>query len=103
MVALRCKSLASLDCKLTQAAYEAEDKDYDRYSQHTADQINKGIVEGIEKGKLEGIEEGLQKGEKDKAIKMARKLLFKGVDIETILEAAEILSAEEIQSLKTGL
>lgn len=29
-----------------QTAYEAEDKEYDRYSQHTAEQVEKGKVEG---------------------------------------------------------
>ena len=32
-----------------QAAYEAEDKEYDRYSQHTAEQVKKGEIAASER------------------------------------------------------
>ncbi len=58
---------------------------------------------GLEKGIKEGIKEGMQKGkiegEKQKAIEIAKKLLLKDLDIETIINLTD-LSVEEIKQLK---
>ena len=74
-----------------QAAYEAEDEEYDRYSQHTADQINKGKEEGLQEGKLEG--------QREKQLEIARNMLSLDIEIEKIAKATN-LSLEKIASLK---
>lgn len=53
------------------AAYEAEDKDYDRYSEHTAELVKEGEKEGRKEGREEGRKEGKES--------MLRKLFEKGV------------------------
>ena len=63
---------------------------------------NKGLEEGLEQGIQQGIEQGIQQGiqqaSKAKSIEIAKKLLAKKIDIETIIESTG-LSKEEIQSL----
>ncbi|MBP2071268.1 MULTISPECIES: Rpn family recombination-promoting nuclease/putative transposase [Thermoanaerobacterium] len=56
--------------------------------------IEKGIKQGIK----EGMEKGIEKGEKEKSIKIAKKLLKEGMDIDRIAEITE-LSKEEIKKL----
>ena len=70
--------------------YEAEDKEYDRYSQHTDELVSKSKAEGEAKGRAEG--------EKAKAVEMARKLLRRGRLIKEIAEDSG-LTEEEIRSL----
>ena len=61
--------------------------------------IKIGKKEGIDIGKKEGIEIGEKKGEHNAQLKMAQKLLAKGIDEENIAELTG-LSIEEIQALK---
>ncbi len=76
-------------------AYDDEDKQYDRYSQHTAEVASKGkaegIAEGIEKGKAEGIAEELLKA----ALGMKRM----NIPTAQIVEATG-LSAAEISAIR---
>lgn len=65
------------------ANYEAEDKEYDRYSQFTAEQIAKGKAEG----------------EKAKAIEIARGMLKDNLPISTIVKYTG-LSEDEIKEIK---
>jgi predicted transposase/invertase (TIGR01784 family) len=41
--------------KEVKAIYDAEDKEYNRYSQHTAAEVAKGQAQAIENGKKEGL------------------------------------------------
>ena len=61
------------------AAYDAEDREYDRYSQHTAEQISKG--------------------EKSARIEVARNLLAMNLTVDQI-EKATGLSSEDIKGIK---
>ena len=62
---------------------------------------NEGREEGLAKGKAEGLEEGLAKGREEGEAKaklaMAKSMLEKGIDIETIVSITG-LTAEEIMS-----
>ncbi len=53
---------------------------------------------GKEQGKEEGIEQGIEQGEKQKSMKIAKNLLAKGIDINTIIETTG-LTKEEIEEL----
>ena len=48
--------------------------------------------------KEEGVKEGIKEGEHKKALKIAKKLLEKGQDIDTVMDATE-LTEEEIKRL----
>jgi predicted transposase/invertase (TIGR01784 family) len=61
------------------AAYDAEDREHDRYSQHTAEQISKG--------------------EKSARIEVARNLLAMNLTVDQI-EKATGLSSEDIKGIK---
>lgn len=58
-----------------------------------------GKKEGKEEGKKEGKKEGKMEGSQEEKIKIAKKLLALGIDLEDIKKATE-LSKEEIQKLK---
>ncbi len=72
-----------------------------------ADGIKKGMKQGIKEGKKEGIKEGLEKGKKEgmqqgskeRSIEIAKNMLKKGFDHETISDCTG-LSKEEILSIK---
>ena len=54
--------------------------------------------EGRQEGRQEGIQEGRQEGREEERIKIAKKMLQKGNDVETIIEMTE-LSREKVESL----
>ena len=58
-----------------------------------------GKEEGLKEGKEEGIKEGLKEGAKKKSFDIAKRMLEKGIDIETIPELTG-LTAEEVSMLK---
>ncbi len=58
-----------------------------------------GKEEGLKEGKEEGIKEGREEGAKQKSFDIAKRMLEKGIDIETILELTS-LTAEEVSMLK---
>jgi len=60
--------------------------------------IEKGREEGFEKGRDEGFEKGIGKGERKKAVEMAKKLKRKGIAIDIISETSG-LSKEEVEKL----
>jgi predicted transposase/invertase (TIGR01784 family) len=62
------------------------------------DAIRKGLAEGMEKGKAEGIVEGIEKGEKLKAIEIAKNAKTLGLPIEQIQHLTN-LSTKEIEKL----
>ena len=55
--------------------------------------------EGLKEGKEEGIKEGLKEGAKKKSFDIAKRMLEKGINIETISELTG-LTAEEVSMLK---
>ena len=58
-----------------------------------------GKEEGLKEGKEEGIKEGRAEGAKQKSFDIAKRMLEKGIDIETISELTG-LTAEEVSMLK---
>ena len=86
---LRAFELAKLSTlpDTVRASYDDEDREYDRYSQHTAEQIR--MAE--KSGKIEGNFEG--------KIEVARKLLAMNLTVDQI-EKATGLSSEDIKSIK---
>lgn len=75
--------------------YEYREKAELDYMDAMAYLSEKAQKEGMEKG----IQEGIKEGEKKAKLEDARKMLQKGIDIETIIEITE-LSREEIEDLK---
>jgi predicted transposase/invertase (TIGR01784 family) len=73
------------------ASYDDEGREYDRYSQHTAQQIRMAEKSGKIEGKVEGKIEG--------KIEVARKLLAMNLTMDQI-EKATGLSSEDIKSIK---
>jgi predicted transposase/invertase (TIGR01784 family) len=71
-----------------------EQSDYDYYWNIST----RSAINTLDAAKKEGIEEGLQKGEKNKAIEMAKKMLAKNRPIDEIVEFTE-LTEEEIKSI----
>ena len=58
-----------------------------------------GREEGHKVGKEEGLKEGREEGAKQKSCDIAKRMLEKGIDIETISELTG-LTAEEVSMLK---
>ena len=58
-----------------------------------------GLKVGREEGHKEGIKEGRAEGAKQKSFDIAKRMLEKGIDIETISELTG-LTAEEVSMLK---
>ena len=80
-------------------AYDAENIQYARVSQYTAEVVAKGEAKGIEKGKVEGIKEGIVEGEKKGLLKAA--LGMKRMNIPTSqIATATGLSASEVDAIK---
>ena len=61
-----------------------------------------GLEEGREEGRKEGKEEGRAEGVKQNSFDIAKRMLEKGIDIETISELTG-LTAEEVSSLRKEL
>ncbi len=61
-----------------------------------------GKEEGLKEGKEEGIKEGRVEGVKQNSFDIAKRMLEKGIDIETISELTG-LTAEEVSSLRKEL
>ena len=61
--------------------------------------LKEGREEGREEGHKEGIKEGRAEGAKQKSFDIAKSMLEKGIDIETISELTG-LTAEEVSRLK---
>ena len=61
-----------------------------------------GKEEGLKEGKEEGKEEGRAEGVKQNSFDIAKRMLEKGIDIETISELTG-LTAEEVSSLRKEL
>ena len=77
--------------KEVKAIYDAEDIEYNRYSQHTQQMVEKGEATGVEKGIAEGEKKGLLKA----ALGMKR------MNIPTAqIVTATGLSAAEIDAIK---
>lgn len=60
--------------------------------------IEEGIEQGIQQGIEQGIEQGIQQGEKKAKMETAKKMLEKGIEIDTIIEITG-LNKEEIMKL----
>ena len=61
--------------------------------------MNSMKLEGLEEGIEQGIEQGLKTGEKNKAIKIAKNMINKNIDINVISEVTG-LNVEELENLK---
>ena len=61
--------------------------------------LKEGREEGHKEGKEEGIKEGRAEGSKQNSFDIAKRMLKKGIDIETISELTG-LTAEEVSMLK---
>ena len=68
----------------------------------TYNQIEYARETGREEGHKEGKEEGIKEGAKKNSFDIAKRMLEKGIDIETISELTG-LTAEEVSSLKEEL
>ena len=64
--------------------------------------IDDSYQKGKEEGKEEGIAEGMEKGMSQRSLEIARKMLAKGMDEDTIMDLAG-LTAEEIKLLKAEM
>ena len=60
--------------------------------------LKEGKKKGIKEGRKEGMKEGMKKGKREEKLETAKKMIEKGIDIETIIDVTG-LSKEEIQSL----
>ena len=60
--------------------------------------IEKGIAKGREEGLTQGREEGIAEGETQKALEIARAMLAKGLDAETIAELTK-LTVDDVRKL----
>jgi predicted transposase/invertase (TIGR01784 family) len=54
----------------------------------------KKFDEGIQQGIQQGLQQGIQQGEKDKALTIAKGMLAKGIDIQTISELTGLTNIE---------
>ena len=91
--------------------YEEQDKEFDRYSDHTDDLVKEGEEkalakgreegreDGIKKGREEGRKEGLKKGRESEKTSIARKLIFLGLSDSDIAESTG-LSVDEVCKLR---
>ncbi len=86
------------------ASYEAEDDDFDRYSQHTAEQISKATttaqIEGKLEGKVEGKLEGKVEGKLEGKLEVAQMMMKAGRPLNEIQEYTGLSSAE-IEGIKS--
>ena len=100
-VAFRRAKLNELPAKVL-SGYEAEDTQYERYSDFTDKKVEEGREEGREEGIAIGEERGIvigeERGKFEKALEMARKMKKDGLSIEVISNYTG-LSKEEIEGL----
>ena len=61
--------------------------------------MEKGIEKGMEKGMKKGMEKGIEQGIEKEKLSLAKRMLEKGYDVETVAELTE-LSVPAIQALK---
>lgn len=87
----------------------AEKRDYSRHLDNLRYQrsviqtgYDDGLQEGRAKGIAEGRAEGRAEGEKIKALQIARKMLVKGIDEDTIMEMTN-LTLDDIEKVKCNL
>lgn len=81
--------------------YEMQQKSlHDRASLLAA--VEEMKKKGYEKGFKEGFEKGFEEGKREVKQKVAKALLWKGMDIPFIAEITE-LTAKEIMELKSGI
>ena len=78
------------------------DNEAAKYNSHQ-EGLKEGKIEGLKEGKIEGLKEGkiegLKEGEKNKSIEIAKNMLKKGLDVNTIAELTG-LNIEQIEILK---
>ena len=89
----------------TDAELRAYDKFWDSVSVERTlldDRYQKGMEEGMEKGRAEGIAEGIEEGMSQRSLEIARKMLAKGMDEESIMDMTG-LTSEEIKLLKAEM
>ena len=89
----------------TDAELRAYDKFWDSVSVERTlldDRYQKGKEEGIAEGMEKGRAEGMEKGMSQRSLKIARKMLAKGLDDTTIIEMTG-LSLDEIRLLKSQM
>jgi predicted transposase/invertase (TIGR01784 family) len=79
--------------------YEAEDTQYERYSDFTDKKVEEGREEGIAIGKEEGIAIGEERGKLEEKREIARKMKRDGLSVEAISNYTG-LSKDEIESLE---
>ena len=94
--------LAQLDDKDRTNYIKAMNTERDTYNQIEYARESgreEGREEGHKVGKEEGLKEGREEGAKQKSCDIAKRMLEKGIDIETILELTG-LTAEEVSRLK---
>ncbi len=80
----------------------AEKRDYSRHLDNLRYQrsvIQTGYDDGLQEGRAKGIAEGRAEGEKIKALQIARKMLVKGIDEDTIMEMTN-LTLDDIEKVK---
>jgi len=61
--------------------------------------MKKGRAEGLAEGIEKGLAEGIEKGQKNASLKIARKMLAQGLELETIIQVTN-LSEEEIEPIR---
>ncbi len=79
--------------------YESYKEDLHYQASMFDSSFGEGFVEGEKKGVEKGRVEGIEKGEKQKAIEIAKKSLLKGLDIEIVADLTG-LSIEDIKKIK---
>ena len=80
-------------------AYDAENIQYARVSQYTAEVVAKGETKGFEKGIAEGISKGKEEGKKEGLLKAALGMKRLNIPTAHIVEATG-LSSSEIDAIK---
>jgi len=81
------------------ASYNAEEKKFDQYSQHTAKLIKAGEKAGDKAGFSRGEKKGFFAGKKTSKMEVARELLAMNLTVDQI-EKATKLSSEDIKGIK---
>jgi predicted transposase/invertase (TIGR01784 family) len=82
-------------------SYEEQDRDYDRYSEHTHGLITQSRDEGHAAGHAAGRVEGIEEGRILEKITLAREMIAHRLEVNLIMEIAK-LTREEIEALQRG-
>ena len=64
--------------------------------------IDQGLEKGLEEGLEKGRKEGLSAGQRQAQVNIAKRLLAKGIDVQTVCEATELPEAEVRSIQQTG-